>query len=71
MEKENNESNERVKEFLEKYGKLVEEMGVDFANYPMFVPGPNGRFEVIIQSTPIDIKGDGVKSPFIEDVQEN
>lgn len=62
---ENNESTKRIAEFLDKYGKLVEEMQVDFANYPMYVPDGNGAFKCIAQSTPVDIKDRPTASPFV------
>ena len=63
-----NETNPKVQEFLEKYKALVDEMKMDFATYPMFVPDGNGGFRVIIQSTPVDITpktDEPVPSPFV------
>lgn len=62
---ENNESEKRIAEFLDRYGKLVEEIQVDFANYPMWVPDGTGGFKCIVQSTPIDIKDRPTASPFV------
>ena len=56
----------RTKDFVEKYGKLVEECQVDFASYPSFVPNGRGGFEIVIQSVPVDVKDRPVASPFIE-----
>lgn len=55
----------RIDEFMKRYEGLTKEMGVDFANYPMYVPDENGGFKVIIQSTPIDTRNRPVKSPFV------
>lgn len=56
---------ERTSNFLEKYKELVKEFDVDFANYPMFVPNKEGKWEVVVQSTPIDIKDRPTPSPFV------
>lgn len=69
MQKQNNETTpdgeERIKKFFEKYGELVKELEVDMVNYPMFVPDGEGGFKIIVQSSPVDMKGRGVKSPFV------
>mgnify|MGYP003655014581 CR=1 FL=1 len=65
MQNQSNEPQERIKEFLDRYGKLVEDLNVDFANYPMWVPDANGAFKCIVQSTPIDIKDRPTASPFV------
>lgn len=54
---------ERIGKFLEAYGALVKEHGVDFASYPVFVPDGQGGFKVIVQNTPVDIKNQPQKSP--------
>lgn len=59
------EENDRVKEFVKRYGELVDELKVDFANFPMYIPDGGGGFRTIIQSQPIDIKDQPTKSPFI------
>lgn len=56
----------RTKEFSERYGKLVEELEIDYASYPSFVPDGQGGFKIVIQSVPVDVKGRGTPSPFIE-----
>lgn len=65
------QSNDKVETFLKRYGELVEELDVDFANYPMFVPDGGGGFRIIIQTTPVDLSERGVKSPFIADDSKN
>jgi hypothetical protein len=58
--------NPKIQEFLEKYKALVDEMKVDFASYPVFVPDGQQGFKVVIQSTPIDITPkEATPSPFI------
>lgn len=56
----------KQKDFLSKYELLVKETGYDFATYPVYVPDGKGGFQTIIQSTPVDVKNNPVKSPFIE-----
>lgn len=56
----------KQKQFLEKYGELVKETGIDFAAYPVYIPDGQGHFKTIIQSTPVDVSKQGLKSPFIE-----
>ncbi len=54
--------------FMKAYGELVEKHQIDFATYPVFIPaGPEkpGRFEIVINSTPVDISNQPKKSPFI------
>lgn len=62
---EEKSAEDRIKGFLEAYGKLVEEYKVDMANYPMWQPNQDGTWHTVIQSTAIDIKDRAVKSPFI------
>lgn len=58
---------ERIEEFTRRYEELANELEVDFVSYPMFVPdGTPGGFRIVMRSHPVDAKGDGVKSPFIE-----
>lgn len=59
------ESMERKTAFLSEYGELVNKHKVDFASYPVFVPDGQGGFKVIVQSTPVDIKNQPQKSPFV------
>lgn len=56
---------ERIAAFIDAYGALVKEHGVDFASYPVFVPDGQGGFKVVIQNTPVDIKNQPTKSPFV------
>jgi hypothetical protein len=57
------DAKERIGKFVEAYGALVKEHGIDFASYPVFVPDGKGSFKIIIQSQPVDIANQGVKSP--------
>lgn len=63
---ETTELEKKQKDFLEKYGKLVEETGIDLAVYPVFIPDGQGGFKVIVQSTPVDNTKQPTKSPFVE-----
>lgn len=55
----------RIQKFVDAYGVLVQEHKVDFATYPMFVPDGNGGFKIVIQTTPVDISNQPVKSDFV------
>ncbi len=44
----------KIEKFLEAYGKLTKEYGVDFISYPQFVPDKDGKFQVVIQTQPIE-----------------
>jgi len=59
------DTNERVNVFLKEYGELVSKHGIDFACYPTYVPDGKGGFQTIVQNTPVDIKNQPRKSPFI------
>lgn len=56
---------ERIQDFLTKYGELVKATNIDFATYPVFVPDGQGGFKVIVQNTPVDISNQPKKSPFM------
>lgn len=56
----------RTKDFIERYGKLVEETKMDFASYPTFVPDGQGGFRVVIQSVPMDVTNRPEPSPFMQ-----
>lgn len=56
---------ERKEAFLAAYGELVKEHNIDFASYPVFVPDGQGGFKVVVQNTPVDIKNQPTKSPFV------
>ena len=49
------EKNNKIKKFIEAYGELVKKHGVDFAQYPMWIPDEKGGFRLIIQNTPVDL----------------
>lgn len=55
----------RIDAFMAGYKKLVEDTQVDLATYPVWVPDGQGGFKNIIQSTPVDIKNQSKKSPFV------
>lgn len=57
---------ERTKEFVEHYGKLVDKFKMDFASYPAFQPDGQGGFKIIIQSVPVDVSNRPEPSPFIK-----
>lgn len=59
------ESKERIDTFVREYGELVNKHKVDFANYPLFQPNKEGKWEIVLQSQPVDISQQPVKSPFI------
>ncbi len=52
-------------EFVKDYGDLVQKHQVDFAQYPVYVPDGNGGFRTVIQNTPVSIKNQPKKSPFV------
>lgn len=60
-----NDLQERANEFVKEYGELVKKHGVDFASYPVFVPDGQGGFKVVVQNTPVDIRNQPKKSPFV------
>lgn len=64
-EEQQKDVEERTNAFQEKYGKLVEECQIDYANIPVYMPGENGTFQLTVQSYPVDIKYRGVPSNFI------
>ena len=47
---------ERIKKFLEGYGKLVKELEVDIMSIPQFLPDEKGGWRLVIQSQPVDLK---------------
>ena len=60
------EAKERIDSFIKEYGELVTKYKVDFANWPMFQPTKEGKWEITLQSQPVDIANQPVKCPFIE-----
>lgn len=56
---------ERIQAFLAAYGALVKEHDIDFASYPVYIPDGAGGFKTIVQNTPVDIKNQPKKSPFM------
>lgn len=61
----NEEQNKDIELFIKEYGELVEKHKVDFANYPMFQPTKDGKWEITIQSQAISIKDRPMVSPFV------
>ena len=64
------ELQKRVDAFMEGYKSLVKEHQVDIASYPVFTPDGQNGFKTIIQSTPVDIKNQPQKSPFVAEDKE-
>lgn len=56
---------EKQKDFLDKYGKLVDETGMDMAIYPVYVPDGKGGFTTTIQQTVVDMSKRPKPSPFV------
>lgn len=54
---------QRIKEFIDGFQKLRDATKVDIFFYPMFVPGEDGTFRVVVEQRPIDILNQPVKSP--------
>lgn len=59
------EHKEDIELFLKEYGELVAKHKVDFANYPMFQPNKEGKWEIVVQAQAISIKDRPVISPFV------
>lgn len=64
-EPQQTDSEQRVSDFMKRYGELVQELQIDFATYPVWVPDQTGGFRTVMQSTPVDIKNQPRKSPFV------
>lgn len=62
---QNSPSNEAVDSFLSEYKELTEKHKIDFASFPVFIPDGSGGFRVVVQSVPVSIENQPVKSPFI------
>ena len=56
---------ERLKEFIDGFGKLREQTKFDIAAYPIYQPNEKGTFDLSITMRPVDIATEPVKSPFI------
>lgn len=56
---------ERAGAFVKEYGELVQKHGIDFASYPVWVPDGQGGFKVVVQNTPVDVRNQPKKSPFV------
>lgn len=62
-----NDFQERSATFIKEYSELVAKHQIDFASYPVYVPYKDvpGAFITLLQNTPIDIKNQPKKSPFV------
>lgn len=58
------DNKEKISKFLEEYQALTKKYGVDFISYPAFVPDKDGKFNVMIQTTPVEV-GDNETNAFI------
>lgn len=58
------EFQERKKEFMMAYGKLVEEFKCDFQTLPVLVPISDRMFGTTLSSQVVDITDAPIKSPF-------
>ncbi len=65
VKEEIDEQKERANAFMKEYGELVDKHQMDLATYPVFVPDGQVGFKVIVQNTPVDIKNQPKKSPFV------
>lgn len=54
----------RQEEFMQKYQALVEELQVDFAQFPMYIPNGRGAFLTVIHAQLQDKKYLSPVSPF-------
>jgi len=59
-------SPEEKEAFMRDYHELVQKHGIDFAQYPVFVPDGQGGFRTVVQSTPVSIKNQPKRSPFVQ-----
>jgi hypothetical protein len=62
-----NKNDERVKNFIDGYRKLVTEHNIDLMHHPVFVPDGQGGFRVVIQSMPVDITPQEGDDSFVVD----
>lgn len=60
------ERQEKGAVFLKEYGELVAKHKMDLATYPVWVPDGAGGFKTMIQSTPVALPEESVKSTFME-----
>jgi len=57
---------EEKQAFLVEYNALVEKHQIDFAQYPVYIPDGQGGFRTVIQTTPVSIKNQPKRSPFVQ-----
>lgn len=55
----------RRDEFLARYKTLIDDLQVDFASFPMFIPNERGLFDIVVQTNVVDRKGGLVKSDIV------
>ena len=65
MSEEQKTPEDRAKAFLEGYKALVDELQIDLATQPIWVPDGDGGFKTMLQSQPIDITPKAEPSPFV------
>lgn len=66
----NKNPEERISEFMHRYGELKNELKVDMLAYPIYIPSKEGNtWETVIQYSPVDISKQPLKSPFNEPLQ--
>lgn len=51
----NEEAQKRLDGFTKEYGELVKKYNFDYVTYPVWVPSTSGRFETVIQTSPVDL----------------
>lgn len=66
VEQTQDELQERTKNFIDRYGELVQETKIDFASFPVFEPDGQGGFKIIIRSVPMDVSSRPEPSPFMQ-----
>lgn len=60
------EVKDRLALFMKRYEELVNELHVDFVNYPLFQPNQQGKWEITVQTQPVDTANQPIKSPFVQ-----
>lgn len=64
MEKQSEESQKRIENFVKEYGDLVKKYDVDFIGYPSFLPVTNSAWGINISLQPTDTKNLSKPTPF-------
>ena len=55
---------ERIDEFVKRFGELRAALHVDIAALPVYIPNEKGSWELTIDMRPVDVANQPVKSPF-------